>query len=96
MAGEHDYRQGMFCRDGFVAIYAAGVDVGSKYFLTIKKSRATIPTINIRKAMTEKVACLGASRESIIRWKMLMQKMCENHSRAVMLKVEVSIIVYLR
>ena len=64
--------------------------------MTTQKSRATMSEINIRKAMTEKVACLGASRESIIRWKMLMQKMCENHSRAVMLKVEVSIIVYLR
>lgn len=46
--------------------------------------------------MTETSSILKASRESIIWWKMFMQKICENHSRAAMPKVDVSIVVYLR
>ena len=46
--------------------------------------------------MTETSSILIADRESIIRWKMLMWIVCENHSLAVMLKVDVSITVHLR
>ena len=46
--------------------------------------------------MTETRNILTAARESITWWKMLMWVVCENHSQAVMLKVEVSITVHLR
>ena len=46
--------------------------------------------------MTEKSSILIADRESIIWWKMFMWIICENHSLAVMLKVDVSITVHLR
>ena len=46
--------------------------------------------------MTETSNILTAARESITWWKMLMWDVCENHSQAVMLKVEVSITVHLR
>lgn len=50
----------------------------------------------MRKAMTETSSIEIADRESIERWKMLMWIVCENHSIAVILKVDVSIAVYLR
>lgn len=46
--------------------------------------------------MTETSSILIADRESTIRWKMLMWIVCENHSPAVILKVDVSITVHLR
>ncbi len=46
--------------------------------------------------MTEKSSILIADRESAIWWKALMWIVCENHSPAVMPKVDVSITVYLR
>ena len=46
--------------------------------------------------MTETSSILIADRESIIWWKMLMWIVCENHSLAAILKVDVSIAVYLR
>lgn len=49
-----------------------------------------------RKAMTETSSIPVAARESIIWWKMLMWIVCENHSLAVILKVDVSITVHLR
>ena len=46
--------------------------------------------------MTETSSILIADRESIIWWKMFMWIVCENHSLAVIPKVDVSIAVYLR
>ena len=46
--------------------------------------------------MTETSSILIADRESINWWKMLMWIVCENHSLAATLKVDVSIAVYLR
>ena len=46
--------------------------------------------------MTETSSISIADRESIIWWKMLMWIICENHSLAVLPKVEVSSAVYLR
>lgn len=55
-----------------------------------------ISQVNMRKAMTETSSMEIADRESIERWKMLMWIVCENHSPAAMLKVDVSVAVYLR
>ncbi len=50
----------------------------------------------MRKALTETSSIEIADRESIIWWKMLMWIVCENHSPAAMMKVDVSIAVHLR
>lgn len=52
--------------------------------------------LTLEKAMTETSSILIADRESIIWWKMFMWIVCENHSQAVIPKVDVSITVYLR
>ena len=46
--------------------------------------------------MTETSSIQIADREGAAWWKALMWIVCENHSLAVMLKVEVSIAVHLR
>ena len=46
--------------------------------------------------MTETSSILITDRESINWWKMFMWIVCENHSQAVILKVDVSITVRLR
>jgi len=46
--------------------------------------------------MTETSSIKIADRESVTGWKTLMWILCENHSLAAMLKVDVSVAVHLR
>ncbi len=72
--------------------FAFNVDIFTIYNVCV----IMLSKLTLEKAMTETSSMLIADRESIIWWKMLMWIVCENHSQAVIPKVDVSITVYLR
>lgn len=61
-----------------------------------QKDGAIIVMCNIGKAMTEKSSLQESSREDSDWWKLSMRNVYENHSRAVMPKMEKTIVKHYR